>query len=304
MVNLGAKCGLEDLETIVYLDNLCSQLGLDCISTSGVLAFAMELYQRGILTREDTDGIDLSWGNGQAMEKLVRQIACKEGLGAILALGVSRAAQLIGKNSQKYAYHVKDMELSAYHPSEVMGTALGYAVSARGGDFNTLYASLEYAWDQEKSLDEFGTATSTDIKHIQGKGILLRRAMIVNIVFDSLGICKVPALSLVGAFDLENEATLLSSLSGQNWQAKDLFHLGEKVANLERLFNIKFGASNKDDALPEWFFQYQASEIREPGNTNWLEPMLKDFYANMGWDMQGRPTKSKLRELGLSSYVY
>ena len=304
MVNLGAKCGLEDLETIVYLDNLCSQLGLDCISTSGVLAFAMELYQRGILTREDTDGIDLSWGNGQAMEKLVRQIACKEGLGAILALGVSRAAQLIGKNSQKYAYHVKDMELSAYHPSEVMGTALGYAVSARGGDFNTLYASLEYAWDQEKSLDEFGTANSTDIKHIQGKGILLRRAMIVNIVFDSLGICKVPALSLVGAFDLENEATLLSSLSGQNWQAKDLFHLGEKVANLERLFNIKFGASNKDDALPEWFFQYQASEIREPGNTNWLEPMLKDFYANMGWDMQGRPTKSKLRELGLSSYIY
>lgn len=301
MVNLGAKCGLEDLETIVYLDNLCSRLGLDCISTSGVLAFAMELYQRGILSRAETNGLDLSWGKGESMEELIRQIAGKQGLGAVLALGVSRAAQVIGKNSQKYAYHVKNMELSAYHPSELMGTALGYAVSARGGDFNTLYASLEYSWDKERSLEEFGTVNSTDIKHIQGKGILLRRAMIVNIVFDSLGICKVPALSLIGAFDLENEAALLSALCQENWQACDLYHLGEKVANLERLFNIKFGATCRDDCLPQWFFEYKSPKIKESANNNWLEPMLKDFYTVMGWDFQGRPTKSKLRELGLNS---
>lgn len=304
MVSLGSKCGLSDLRTLVYLDNLCSRLGLDSISAGGAIAFAMDLYDRGLLTLEDTGGLDLSWGKGESMEVLIQQMAKRDGLGAVLSQGVRNAAKIIGRGSEKFAFHVKGLELSGYHPSEIMGTALGYAVANRGGDFNDIYANLEYRLSPEEAPEQYQTQMTADIQATDGKAVLVRKAMMASVVLDSLGLCKVPALSIVGSFDLASEAELTSALTGRLIDPQKLLEIGERIINLERLFNLRHGATSEDDRLPRLVLKTKrGSKGKSPHAKNWLEPMKLEFYQAMGWDQQGRPSKAKLKELDLWQYV-
>ncbi|MDY7078976.1 MAG: aldehyde ferredoxin oxidoreductase family protein [Chloroflexota bacterium] len=300
IVNLGAKCGLDDPEAVLYLYNLAGTLGIDAISTGGVLAFAMELYERGILSPEDTDGIELTWGNAEAMEAMMRRISQREGFGTVLAEGVRRAAQMIGQGAEAYAYHSKGLELTAYDPRGGMGTALGYAVSTRGGDFTSVYAVPEYRWEPEQGREWFGTEKAADRLSTEGKGRLVKRTMIVSAVLDALGICKVPVLSVVGDYSLENEAALTAALTGWDMDADELALVGERIINLERLFNLRHGASREDDDLPDRFTEERVSD---PGPTQGMtveiRRMVGDFYAAMGWDEEGHPTLDKLDELDL-----
>jgi len=302
MLALGPKCGLSDLDTLVHLDNLCSRLGIDSISAGNAIAFAMDLFDRHILTPEDTGGLDLAWGNGKSMEVLIEQMASGRGFGAILAKGVRRAAMIIGRGSEYYAAHVKGLELSGYHPDNMMGTALGYAVASRGADFNDVYSAIENKWLPDEPSDEFGAPKASDLKSIYGKAQLVRRAMIVGTVIDSLGLCKVPALSLISAYDLVAETELAAALTGQPVEVSDLFAAGERIVNTERLFNLRCGAGAADDCLPDMFFDKEYNAGQEPSKpSEWMDPMKKEFYRIMGWDEQGRPTAAKLAELGIQS---
>jgi len=300
MLSLGSRCGLTDLDTLVYLDNLCSRLGMDSISAGGAIAFAMDLFDRGILTPEDTGGPDLSWGNGEAMEVLIRQMAAGEGFGGILAKGVRQAARIIGRGAENYAPHVKGLELAGYHPDNIMGTALGYTVSNRGADFSDVYATLEYKWLPDEKIEEFGLPETIDLNSIQGKAALVRQCMIVGMVMDCLGLCKVPSLCLIGAYDLVAEAELASELTDRPVGAGDLFAAGERIINLERLINLRFGATGADDRLPDMFFEKEYNAGKQPSKPQeWMEPMKREFYAAMGWDENGRPAEKKLVQLGL-----
>ncbi|UCH90507.1 MAG: aldehyde ferredoxin oxidoreductase family protein [Nitrospirota bacterium] len=300
MISLGSKCGLSDLEAVVRLDNLCSRMGIDNISAGSTIAFAMDLYERGILTPGLTGGLDLSWGNAETMETLIRQIVGRNGLGAILAKGVARAASIIGQGAERFAPHVKGLELSGFHPCHIMGTALGYTVSNRGSDFNDVFATLEYGWSPERAVKEFGTAEAVNLKSIHGKAQLVRRSMIVNLALDCLGLCKVPALSLIRAFDLEYEAKLASAITGKTVDAKMLFSVGERLVNLERLFNARHGVSSGEDCLPEMFFDKEYNPGGEPSKSvEWMEPMKQEFYKVMGWNENGIPSEEKLKELDL-----
>jgi aldehyde:ferredoxin oxidoreductase len=300
MLSLGARCGLTDLEILVYLDNLCSRLGMDSISAGGAIAFAMDLFDRGILTPEDTGGLDLSWGNGEAMEALIKQMAAGEGLGAILAGGVRRAAMVIGRGAENYAPHVKGLEVAGYHPTNIMGTALGYTVSNRGADFSDVYASLEYKWMPDEKIEAFGLPKTIDLNSIHGKAALVRQCMIVGMVMDCLGLCKVPSLCLICNYDLVAEAELVSELAGQSVSVEDLYYAGERILNLERLLNRRFGATGADDRLPDMFFDKAYNTGKKPSKPKeWMEPMIQEFYAVMGWDASGLPTEKKLAQLGL-----
>ncbi len=300
MLSLGSRCGLTDLETLVYLDNLCSRLGMDSISAGGVIAFAMDLFDRGILTLEDTGGLNLSWGNGEAMEVLIKQIADGEGLGGILAKGVRRAARIIGRGAENHAPHVKGLEIAGYHPTNIMGTALGYTVSNRGADFSDVYATLEYKWLPDEKIEEFGLPKTIDLNSIHGKASLVRQCMIVGLVMDCLGLCKVPSLCLVCTYDLVAEAELASELTDHNVSVGDLFCAGERILNLERLINRRFGATGADDRLPDMFFDKEYNAGKQPSKPQeWMEPMIREFYAVMGWDENGLPTEKKLAQLGL-----
>jgi aldehyde:ferredoxin oxidoreductase len=265
----------------------------------------MDVFDRGILTKTDTGGLDLNWGNGEAMETLIRQMALGEGFGRILARGVRRAAQIIGRGAEHYAAHIKGLEMAGYHPYNMMGTALGYSVSSRGADFSDIYATLEYKWLPDAATKVFGTPVSVDPRSIQGKAELVRRAMIVGSVLDCLGLCKVPALCLICTYDLMSEAELVSALSGRAVSVTELFIAGERVVNLERLFNLQHGDGISNDRLPDMFFEKEYNAGIEPSKpAEWMEPMKQEFYKIMGWDDQGNPTPEKLAELGIFSPEY
>jgi aldehyde:ferredoxin oxidoreductase len=236
------------------------------------------------------------------MEVLIKQMAYGEGLGAILARGVRKAAHVIGRGAERYAPHVKGLEMAGYHPDNIMGTALGYTVASRGADFNDVYAALEYKWLPQEETEAFGTPKAVDLKSIHGKAELVRRSMIVGTVLDSLGLCKVPALCLICSYDLVAEAELTTALLDIPVAVSDLFVAGERIVNLERLINLRCGASDADDRLPDMFFEKDYNAGKQPSKPHeWMEPMKRKFYSVMGWDEKGRPTQEKLAELDLLS---
>jgi aldehyde:ferredoxin oxidoreductase len=300
VIDLGALCGLTDPEALMYLSNLCNILGLDTISTGSVIAFAMDLYDRKILSRAQLDGIDLTWGNAEAMERIMHLIAVREGIGDILAEGVFRAARRIGGGAEQYAYHVKGVELYGSDPRGMMGTALSYAVSMRGGDFTSVYPVPEFRFTEERALKEFGTREAVDRMATGGKGALVRYCLIVSSIIDSLGICKVPALTIAGNFGLEKETRLVRALTGLDLTKEMLLHIGERVVNREKLFNLRFGATSDLDTLPEKFLNEPIGEGPSTGAKVDLQPMVQDFYRIMGWDEKGVPLPETLARLDLS----
>ncbi|MCG6892944.1 MAG: aldehyde ferredoxin oxidoreductase family protein [Desulfobacteraceae bacterium] len=288
MLNLGAKCGLADLESLVFLDNLCTRLGLDSISTGSVIAFAMDLYERGILTVADTEGLDLTWGNAPAMKALVLRIAARRGFGRVLSDGIQAAAERIGRSADAFAPHVKGLELAAYHPGRMAGTALGYAVSSRGGDFNSVYASLEYTWSREKARRVFGTEAAVEPSATEAKGAMIGRAVVVNTVLDCLGLCKIPVLSLLGAFDLKNESELVSAATGRSVRPAQLSAMGERVVATERVFNLRMRPQAPEDRLPAMFTDGAGTYVDRAK----LSSMVQDYYRAMGWDEEGVPPET------------
>jgi len=300
VIDLGALCGLTDPEALMYLSNLCNILGVDTISTGSVIAFAMDLYDRGILSREQTGGIDLTWGNAEAMEQIMYRIAAKEGIGEILADGVFRAAERIGRGAKQYAYHVKGVELYGADPRGMMGTALSYAVSMRGGDFTSVYPVPEFRYTEERAEKEFGTRQAVDRLATGGKAALVRYCLIVSSIIDSLGICKVPALTIAGNYDLEKETRLIRALTGLDIARKRLLFIGERIVNMEKLFNLRFGATSDLDTLPEKFLAEPIGEGPSTGARVELKPMVQDFYRIMGWDEQGVPRPETLAAFNLS----
>jgi aldehyde:ferredoxin oxidoreductase len=317
IINLGAKCGLDDMNAIIRLDNLCTRLGLDSTSAASAIAFAMDMNEKGLLPKEFTQDqnqdpknpkcqnpkhhkLDLSWGNAETMEKLLYQMVENKGLGKLLRLGVKKAALIMGEKTQKYAAHVKGLELTGYHPGAIMGTALGYAVSSRGGDYNNVYASLEYSWSKEEAKKEFGTIEAVNIKSIKAKGFLIKKAVIANILIDSLGLCKVPVLSLLISFNLENEIQLINELTGLKVSRESLFQTGEKIAGLEKWFNICHGKEDMEDRLPDMFFPDDKNNIQDDNDNDNkdrgltrknFKTMLDEYYLAMGWDKNGIPPK-------------
>ncbi|MFO7988207.1 MAG: aldehyde ferredoxin oxidoreductase C-terminal domain-containing protein [Desulfotignum sp.] len=288
VINFGPKCGLMDLGAIVRLDNLCNRLGVDTTSTASVIAFVMDLAENGLMPESLQQDLDLSWGNAETMETLVHAIAAgTTELGRLLARGVRHAARQIGGNAAAHAAHVKGLELTAYHPNAIMGTALGYAVSSRGGDYNNVYASLEYSWSKEQAIQEFGTASAVDIHATEAKGHLIKKAVVTNILVDTLGLCKVPVLSLLKSFNLEPEIALVNSLAGTYFSFNHLTDTGLAIAAMERRFNLRHAKAPLPDDLPDMFF---ASKDNPSGLTREsLAAMVAEFYQAMGWDENGVP---------------
>ncbi|MBN1835261.1 MAG: aldehyde ferredoxin oxidoreductase family protein [Spirochaetales bacterium] len=299
VIDLGALCGLTDPEALMYLSNRCNILGVDTISTGSVIAFAMDLYDRKILSRQQLDGIDLTWGNAEAMEQIMNRIAVREGIGDILAEGVFRAAERLGGGAEKYAYHVKGVELYGADPRGMMGTALSYAVSMRGGDFTSVYPVPEFRYTEERAEKEFGTRRAVDRLATGGKGALVRYCLIVSAIIDSLGICKVPALTIAGNYDLEKETRLVRALTSLDLTRERLLYIGERIVHMEKLFNLRFGATSELDTLPEKFLDEPIGEGPSTGAKVNLKPMVQDFYKRMGWDEQGVPRPQTLAAFNL-----
>jgi aldehyde:ferredoxin oxidoreductase len=292
MWSFGANINNTDLNFIVAANMLCDDYGIDTISAGVTLSFAMELYERGILSKGDLDGIELTWGNHEAAWQILKKIVKREGIGDVLALGTKRAAEKIGRSANNFAMHVKGLEIPAYEPRGAKAHGLNIATSTIGASHMTGYAMQEL----------FGIPAPVDRYSVQGKGALTKHNQDKTATYDSLIICGFPAC--FGWISPEIYAQLLVAATGieEFGDIQYLITAGERIYNLERLFNIREGFQSKDDYLPERFLKEPVPDGASKGQVFEMELLLRDYYTARGWDIQtGVPKREKLEELGLQS---
>ncbi|UCD73345.1 MAG: aldehyde ferredoxin oxidoreductase family protein, partial [Candidatus Bathyarchaeota archaeon] len=239
--SLGATCGVDDLDMVSTANWLCNKYGLDTISAGGTVAFAMECYERKLISKEDTGGIDLKFGDGKAMTQIIELMGKGEGIGAILQDGSWAAAKKIGKGSEKFSMTVKGMEIPAYDPRGAKGHGLAYATSNRGACHLRAYMISPEIIGLPEQLDRFSGAEDT--KKID----MLKTFQDLISVVDSAVVCQFVTFG-IGAPEL---VKLLKSCTGWDWTVESLQEMGDRIWTLERAFNAREGFGRKDDTLPD-----------------------------------------------------
>lgn len=296
MYSFGGVTGVENIDTIIAADRLADEMGFDTISSGVAVAFAMELFEKGVLTKEDTGGLELNFGNDKAMMAVLKQMPYKEGLGGLLSDGTRAAAKKIGKNSEKYAMHVKGLELPAYDVRGAKAHGLNYATSFTGADHCRGYAFQEvFGIPVPKEVDRF-TA--------EGKGALtMWNQDIRTAVTDAPTMCGFIFDMAVVGIAAENTASLMEAVTGFKYTPDDILKVGERINNLARAFNVREGLTRADDTLPGRLMEEPVPGGASKGNfisRDELKQMLDEYYTARGWDVQtGSPTREKLTELNL-----
>lgn len=294
-VAFGSQCGNDNLEAVARANLWCDQYGLDSVSTGESIAWAMELFERGIIDRQDTRGIDLRFGNHEAMVAMVPKIATRMEFGAILADGLREAVKKIGKGSEQYAMSVKNLDLPGFEARGSKGMALEYAVDNRGGDnlrpFGTLTECLGFRSKELDMPEQFDPLSETD------KVKWLVPAQNYSVAVNSLVCCMFTII----AYSVEpgQYARHLSAITGFSYDKDRLLLAGERIWNLQRAFNVREGFTRKDDQLPARLTSVPAPSGPAKGNVVHLDQMLDAYYEARGWDRNGIPAGDKLRSLGL-----
>ena len=286
----------DNIDAIIAADRLSDELGLDTISAGVTVAFAMELYDKGILSDTDTGGLNLNFGYHESMVTLLRLMAFREGIGDILADGTKAAAEKIGKDSEKYAMHVKGLELPGYDVRGAKGHGLNYATSYTGADHNRGYAFQEI----------FGAPIPYEVDRFaaEGKGKLTKWNQDVrSVACDAATMCAFLLDMAVPAIATQNTANLMEGVTGLEYTAEEVEAVGERINNLARAFNVREGFTRDDDTLPE---RLMTEPLKEGGSKGQfiskddLKQMLDEYYTERGWDVNtGAPTREKLEALGL-----
>lgn len=291
---LGPYCGVDRLDAIIKGMQLTNYYGVDAISAGVIVGFAMDCYEKGILSQKELDGIDARFGNHEAMVQLVEKIGKREGIGDVLADGVKVASEKIGKGSEKLAAHIKGVEVTGYDLRCLKTAALGFAVSFRGADHNRHGA---YAFDVKGKVNRLIAE--------KGRGKLVKGMEDSYAVIDSLVVCKFSR----GTYfkEWEDMSKLYSVVTGHEMTPDELKLAGERINNIGRVFNIREGLGRKDDTLP---YMVMHNPIPDEGPSKGavftqaeLDLLLDDYYEARGWTKEGIPTEQKLKELGMEDVI-
>jgi aldehyde:ferredoxin oxidoreductase len=286
----GSNQLIDDLPTVIQANILCDKLGLDTISTGNVIAFIMECFDKGLISPRETEGAEIRFGDSEASLAAIERIAYRQGFGDILAEGVKVASERIGKDSARFAMHVKGMEFPAYEPRGAFGSGLSYAVSPRG-------ACHRRAWPPAKEiLGGYPPYTA------EGKAEMIKGLYDENCVLHSLLVCDMPAKFI--PLSLDDYSNYWQAVTGESISKNDFLAIAGRIETLIRMFNLREGLTRQDDTLP-----YRT--LWEPlpdgpakgqfiGEEN-LNRMIDEYYACRGWDSAGVPTASTLQKYGLSS---
>lgn len=296
-----ARVYSDDLGAALQANDLCNRLGLDTLTAGECIAMLMELHERGLFSCEDADGLDLSWGNTDTVLTLIDKIARREGVGDLLADGAHIAAERIGEEAEKYAMHVKGLEIIQGEPRGLKGYGLGFCVASRGGDHLRAEPFFELSEDEEESIRRFGTPKAAYPNEYEGKGKLVRYFEEWCAVVDSLNVCKNTAICME-AMPFELAANFLNAVTGWDLTADEVRRAGERIINVERAFCMREGITRADDRLPDRFLEEPLPEECGPsaGLLFELEPMLDEYYADRRWDAErGWPTIDLLDDLDL-----
>jgi len=281
----GADCGVDDLIAICEANHLCNKYGIDPISAGSTIACAMELYEKGYLPKEDLNkGPEPIFGSSEAIVYYTKAIAFREGLGDKLAEGSKRLSEMYGH--PEFAMHVKGQELPAYDPRGVQGHGLQYATSNRGGCHVRGYMI---------SPEVLGIPEKLDPQELNGKPEWVKTFQDLTAVIDSAGLCLFTSFALTA----DDYRDLVNADTGFNYTTEELMKVGERVWNLERLFNLKAGFTKADDTLPKRLLEQPVAEGPNKGAVHHLSELLPLYYQARGWNEDGVPTPEKLSELGL-----
>jgi aldehyde:ferredoxin oxidoreductase len=298
-----ARVGNDDLALGLKCVDLANRYGLDAISLSEVISWSMECHERGLLSSDEADGLALTWGNGETILALIHKVAHREGFGDLLADGVVRAAERLGRGSAEYALHGKGLEVFQADVRTVKAYGLGNAVSSRGADHLRSEPWFEFSNDPEEGIRRYGIAETAFRLEYKGKGLVVKHFEEMAAISDAIGVCK-NTYNNMEVLDWEGTAELLRAATGWDITGDQVQQIGERIVNLERLFIAREGITRKDDVLPRRFLKEPLSEESGPsaGAVLELEPMLDEYYRARGWDVEsGLPTREKLEELGLDA---
>ncbi len=330
-MQFGSMCALGNVPAVWKAKDACHRLGLDIHSASTVVAFAMELYQRGILTAKDTGGLALDWGNDDAVLELLARIAYRRGLGGVLAEGTRRAAEAIGHGAERYSLTIKGMEAAGSpDPRGVRKIwSAGYLDNPRGGDnIRNTHAELggmppervvrerfgmtpeEYCREfvasldifEEEKLQIFGAPPQLDEDSFEGKAALTKWLGDLCTVLNSLVLCFFPTTVGQCSVGPTMYARLYTTATGIDLSSRELMKAGERIFNLQRMYLVGRGISSKDDDFPARFYDEGLSDGPHRGahfDREQIEALKQEYYRLRGWDRDGKPTESKLRELDL-----
>ena len=294
MAALGSQCLNDDMETLITANHLCNILGLDTISTGGVISYAMECYERGLMPDDILEGKALHWGDSEVILGLIEDIAHRKGkLGELLAQGVKHASEILGKESEEFAVHVKGVEAGEHDPRSGQGWGLGFAVANAGarhteGGIWAEFGNLQPSIGVDRTLDR--TVIEEKPRHL-----ILYQDMVAS-VYNSTGLCYF--MGLIGLTGYVPD--FIESVTGRKMDMKEILLCGERSFNVKRAFNAREGIGRKDDVLPKRFTHHALKQGASKGLTARADEMLDEYYRLRGWDPDtGRPTKEKLLELSL-----
>ncbi len=292
---LGANLKIDDLQYVVKCNDLCNRYGMDTISVGGSIAFAFEAYERGLLTPEQTDGLDLTWGNGETAVKLVEMIAFRRGLGDLLANGVHRAAQKFGPAAAEFDLTVKGLEMPAHDPRGFVSMAANYATANRGAchleaisywnGYGIKYTALGYDHPLDQHDSSIAARMAVDYQNYMQ-------------LYNPLGLCKFIAKGNVGPDML---CDLVNKSMGWNWSVEDYMETGERLFQLKRLINNRLGVTSKDDQLPVRLTTLARPTGKAAGVLPQMDVMMPEYYRLRAWDAEGHPKPERLEKLGLAT---
>lgn len=280
----GADCGVSDMGAVIKANYWCNEVGLDTISASATIAAAMELYQRGLIKDDELDGLSLEFGNAEAVIEWTKRMGLREGLGDKMAEGSYRLGEMYG--APEYSMTVKKQELPAYDPRAIQGQGLSYATSNRGGCHVRGYLISPEILALPEKLDRFDVA---------GKPEWVKIFQDLTAAIDSSGMCLFTSF----AMNADDYADMINAVTGDNFDAAGLLTAGDRIWNMEKLFNINSGLGKADDTLPKRLLEEPIADGPSAGKLSRLGEMLPKYYEVRGWDTEGVPTAEKLAELGI-----
>jgi aldehyde:ferredoxin oxidoreductase len=280
----GSDCGIHDLGEVIKANHWCNELGLDTISAGCTLAAAMELRELGLVKPEEINGTPLEFGNADADVEWTKKLAYRDGFGDKLAEGSYRLAEMYGR--AVLSMSVKKQELPAYDPRGIQGQGLQYATSNRGGCHVRGYLI---------SPEILGLPEKLDRLSLDGKAFWAKAFQDLTASIDSLGMCLFTSFAL-GAPDY---ARLVNAVCGTEHTEESIMEAGERIWNIEKMFNLESGISPKEDKLPKRLLEEPIPEGPSKGWTHKLEELLPEYYEIRGWGKDGIPTEDRLQKLGL-----
>lgn len=297
---LGSNCGIDNLGAVAKANEMCTACGLDVITAGTSISFAMECFERGILTEKDTGGIKLNFGNAEAMLQLLEMIIKRNGLGDILANDMATAAKKIGKGSEAYSMHVKGQGIPMHEPRQKVGLGVGYAISPTGADHCHNSHDTGYAVAVSPALKNLGVLAPVPAQELSPAKIrIMNYATNWQHVVDCLVFCQFVPISP------DNLVGLIRAVTGWSTNIFELMKIGERFVTMARIFNIREGLGKEDDMLPKRFFTaFESGPLKDKAIQEADFIKARDtYYGMVGWDQNGVPTKARLEELGISWLV-